>query len=236
MENEGFPAERITVIPNGVDTSAFFPVEDWERREIRRKLDLKNDWFVIVVVARLDPIKDHKTALRAFEHVFSHCSQARLLLVGDGPLREELVQYTASRRLTGVVMFCGEQKNVLPYYQCADCFLLTSVSEGAPISVLEAMATGLPVVATHCGDLPSIVEHGATGYLAPVGDDALLAHYLLEIASNRESARRMGMAGRLVCESKYSWASTVSRYAQLYKTTLREASNGREYEHLSLFR
>ncbi|MCS7014885.1 MAG: glycosyltransferase [Gemmatales bacterium] len=233
--NEGLSRDRITVIPNGVDIKEFSSVS-WEtRRIIRGNLGLADNDFVVVMVARLDPIKDHATALRAFEHVSAHFPQARLIVVGDGPLRKQLTQYVESRKLDKSVSFWGEQKKVLPFYQCADCFLLTSISEGTPISVLEAMACGLPIVATACGDIPRIVEHGINGFLAPVGDDALLAHYLLELARHRELVNRLGTVSRLLCQENYSWENTVACYAELYNSMLSEGSHKRYHEQFPLF-
>ncbi|GBD34994.1 N-acetyl-alpha-D-glucosaminyl L-malate synthase [bacterium HR36] len=233
--NEGFSPERIVVIPNGIDSQVFKPADGKRKREIRKELQLDNKCFVITMVARLDPIKDHSTAIRALERVAIHYPEVRLVLVGDGPLRENVVREIVSRGLVGLVLLCGEQKNIVPYYQCADCFLLTSISEGTPLAVLEAMACGLPVVATECGDLEQIVEPGKTGYLAPVGDDAMLAHYLLQLALSPERRRRMGMAARLACQRKYNWSNTVAKYAEIYDSALRETDDEYHARSFSLF-
>lgn len=222
VQNEGISRDRVIVIPNGVDSQVFRPADREEKTVIRQQLGLDLDAFVIVMVTRLDPIKDHITALRTMEHVLAHCPRARLLIVGDGPLREQLSTYASARGLHKSVIFYGQQRDVVQYYKCADCLLLTSLHEGMPLSVLEAMACGLPVVTTACGDVPRIVEHGVTGFLTSVKDDALLAHYLLKLAESPEMRHRIGMAGRLVCQEKYSWSRTVMQYAQLYDSIIRQ--------------
>lgn len=232
---EGLPRQRIAVVPNGVDTAFYSPAHNSEKLSVRTRLGLPPDCFVVVHVARLDPVKDHFTAISAFEHLYKTHSNSRLLLVGDGPERSRILAFIHERGLQSVVIPLGQQVNTLPYYHAADCFLLTSLSEGMPLTVLEAMSCALPVVSTACGAVPEIVEHGKTGFVAPIRDNVALGKYLIHLAKHSEQRTIMGSMGRLVCLSRHNWSKVVNAYADIYDRMLGTSLRTERYDYLPVF-
>ncbi len=233
--NEGLPRQRIAVVPNGVDTDFYLPAHNSDKLNIRARLGLPPDCFIVLNVARLDPVKDHLTAISAFEHLYKTHSQSRLLLVGDGPERSRIFGFIHERGLQSVVLTLGQQVNTLPYYHAADCFLLTSLSEGMPLTVLEAMSCALPVVSTACGAVPEIVEHGKTGFVAPIRDHVALGNYLIHLAKHHEQRNIMGDMGRIVCLNRYNWSKVVSAYAEIYDRILGTSQKTERHDYLPVF-
>ena len=171
--HDGFTQARIEVIENGVDLSRYRLVRD--RGALKARLGLAAGRRHIVTIARLHPVKDHRTLLQAFSAVAAAIQDVDLLLVGDGPLRGELEQLARSLGLADRVRFLGVRDDVADLLAVADMFALTSVSEAASITLLEAMASQVPVVVTDVGGNPEIVRHGIDGLLAPRGDAPAIA-------------------------------------------------------------
>jgi glycosyltransferase involved in cell wall biosynthesis len=220
IRNEGFPAQRVRVIYNGVDCEAIADGAG-DRATIRREWSVGADALVIVHVARLDYLKDHATAVRALEHVVQQRPDACLVLIGEGPLLASLQDLLRQRGLTAAVRFLGLRTDVARLWTAADICLLSSISEGIPLTLIEAMAAGLPVVATRVGGVAEVVEDGRTGLLAPAGDDALLARHLLRIGADPELGRDMGRQGRQRAERLFSERQMHERYHKLYAEVLR---------------
>jgi glycosyltransferase involved in cell wall biosynthesis len=219
IQNEGISAERVQIIYNGIDMSAFSS-QSVDRLAIRREIGV-NAWdFVIILVARLDPLKDHATAIRAMEHVVWHRREARLVLVGEGAELARIENMVHERTLKPYVRFLGLRTDVARLLLAADVFLLTSISEGIPLTVIEAMAAGLPVVATQVGGVSEIVEDGYTGLLAPAGDDANLAERLLRLAADPALRAQMGQLGRQRVMDLFSESQMHDRYLELYQEML----------------
>jgi glycosyltransferase involved in cell wall biosynthesis len=215
IANEGIPARRVGVLYNGIDVDAFAAAAD--RAEIRRFLGVRSDEFVIVQVARFDYLKDHGTALRAFTRVIGHLPRARLVLVGDGPERSAIENQMRELNLVDKVRLLGTRKDVDQLLQGADVFLLTSVSEGIPLTVIEAMAAGLPVVGTAVGGMGEVVADGSTGYLAQAGDDASLSEHILRLAGDPDLRCRMGASGRARAKDLFDEPRMCAEYASIYR-------------------
>jgi glycosyltransferase involved in cell wall biosynthesis len=215
VHNEGIPGHRADVIYNGIDLSAFEKTS-LDKSAVRRQIGLDEADFVIVQVARLDYLKDHATALRAFAQVVRHRPRARLVLIGDGPERDRIIQLTHELNLTEQVRFLGLRTDVAMLLPAADLFLLTSISEGIPLTVLEAMAAGLPVVSTRVGGVAEIVEDGITGLLAASGNDAGLAAAVLRLADDRALCDQLGRSGQERARNHFSETSMHARYLRLY--------------------
>ncbi len=174
VENEGIPSERVQVIYNGVDLDRFGPSE-CVRATVRDELCLGPSEFVIIQVARLDPLKDHLTAIRMMAKLKAKRDDVRLLLVGGGPERAAIESEIGRLGLARSIQLLGMRDDVDRLLCAADVALLTSVSEGIPLTLIEAMATGLPVVATDVGGVSEVVLPGKTGLLAAAKDDSGLA-------------------------------------------------------------
>lgn len=208
------PSRKIQLIDNGVDTERFrpgvaTPLESWQQDP---------DTFVIGTVGRLQDVKDHATLVEAFALLRRQLPQAklRLVLVGDGPLRGQLEALVAQRGLEDSVSFAGARSDVAPVMRSFSLFALSSIAEGTPVTLLEAMASGLPVVATAVGGIPDLVEQGVSGTLAPARDPQALAAAIAPYVMDRALAQRHGAAGRARIEQQYSMQAMLAAYVALY--------------------
>jgi glycosyltransferase involved in cell wall biosynthesis len=221
---DGFRAKRVEVIENGIDLPRYGPAED--RAGLRRRLGLRPDRRYVVCVARFHPVKDHATLLRAFAEVAAARADVDLLLAGDGPLRGELEQTAARLGVADRVRFLGVRGDVPDLLRAADVFALTSVSEAASLTLLEAMAARLPVVITAVGGNPEIVRDGREGLLVPRGDAPAAAVALLRVLDDPAAAAAMGTAGRARVEECYRLDRTIDAYFRLYRRLCRRAGGG----------
>lgn len=194
VQNEGLPLNRIDVIYNGIDCKAYATAQS-QRLSVRAELGLDDSYLVIVQVARLNHLKDHATALRAMALLVPERPQARLVLVGDGEERPALEKLTVQLNLQENVIFAGMRKDVDRFLGAADVFLLSSISEGIPLTLLEAMAAALPCVATRVGGIPEVVIEGETGLLVEPSDPQGMASKLSMVLNDFDLRRRFGTAG-----------------------------------------
>lgn len=205
-EDLGFEAEKVTRIYNGIDTKHYVPIDPAE-----------DGTFTLTTVARLSPIKDQATLLQAYGLFLQRYSgQSRLQLVGDGPERATLEALVSELGIAKNVEFAGEQHNVLPYLQACDLFVLSSIAEGIPMTVLEAMACGKPIVATQVGGLPELVEAGRNGLLVSAQNPEAMAAAWLNYAENRQRCRQEGDKSRQVVVEHFSLEQMLSQYQALY--------------------
>jgi glycosyltransferase involved in cell wall biosynthesis len=219
VENEGLPAERVEVIYNGVNLAAFANgVHD--RAAIRSKLGVGMDDFVIVQVARLDRLKDHSTAIRALRRIVDQRRNVRLLLAGDGPELAAITELVEAAELTSNVRILGLRRDVARLFAAADLCLLTSVSEGIPLVLIEAMGARLPVVATRVGGVSEVVEDTKTGLLAPAGNDVALAAAILRLVDDSSARERMGSLGLARAQAWFTERVMHAEYRQLYDEML----------------
>jgi glycosyltransferase involved in cell wall biosynthesis len=170
-----------------------------------------------VTVARLNPEKDMATLLRAVALVVRSQPAFRLEVAGDGPCLADLKQTAADLRLNGHVRFLGLVSDVPALLIRARLFVLSSVSEGVSLTLLEAMARGLPVAATRVGGNPEVVADGDTGLLVPARSPAALAEALLRLYGDADLGRRLGLAGRRRVEAHFDVRRMVARYEALYR-------------------
>ena len=191
---EGFPVRGVEVIENGIDLARYGKAVD--RAALRRSLGLDPERRYIAMVARFHPVKDQAMLLRAFARVAAARPDVDLLLVGDGPLRGDLEASVERLGLRGRVRFLGVRADVPDLLRAVDVFALTSVSEAASLTLLEAMATMLPVVVTAVGGNPEIVRDGVEGLLVPRGDAEAAAGAFLCLLDDPAAAAAMGAAGR----------------------------------------
>lgn len=217
VRNEAIPAGRIDVVHNGIEPCPE-PTEE-DRASAREQLGIAPDRPVAMQVARFHPVKDHGTALRAWSIVHEQLPDALLVLVGDGPERDHLEALTKTLGLQDAVKFTGAVDNARQLIPAADLCMLTSLSEGLSVTLLEAMAAGKPIVATDVGGNPEAVEHGKTGLLAPRGDIEAIASAIAQLLPNAPyTARTLGQAGRERLFNHFTADRMHAAYAQHYES------------------
>ncbi|MBC7350802.1 MAG: glycosyltransferase [Thermogutta sp.] len=214
VEKEGFPASRISVVYNGVDMRRFDGCAE-KRNSYRDSLGATPRDVVVVHVARFDPLKDHLTALRAFRYLRD--IPMKLILVGDGPTRSEIESTIRSLNLEDCVRILGYREDVPEVLAAGDIFLLTSLNEGIPVTIIEAMMVGLPVVATEVGGVPEIVAKDETGLLVSPGNPEETAKALRRLATDCELRTRLGHAGRQRAAALFSEDRMFAEYDAIVK-------------------
>lgn len=205
---EGVPQEKIDVIPNGIDP-ALFPPREYSSRPRR-----------IALVACLREEKRIDLLINAAPRILSHYPDAEFLIAGDGSCRDQLVALAHETGAFGRFRFLGHRDDIPAVLAQADLFVLPSRSEAFPNSIIEAMASGLPVVATAVGGIPELVAHGRTGRLVPSGDVEALAGAVLDLLADPARAEEFGRAGRSRIEQTYSFDRMVGQFEDLYLTEL----------------
>jgi glycosyltransferase involved in cell wall biosynthesis len=219
IQFEGLPPARVQVVHNGRELRQFMPMPSIRDR-VRKELGLPQDAFIIIQVARLNRLKDHGTALRAMARVATQVANAILLVVGDGEERENTQSMISDMALAGSVRMLGERSDVAELLQAADAFLLTSISEGIPLTLIEAMAAALPCVATRVGGVPEIVSEGETGLLAAAGDDRELSRHIVRLAADPTLRARFGHRARERVLCSFDERTMHDAYRRLYRAML----------------
>lgn len=214
IENERFPALKVHVIPNGVDTDRFQPNPEAAAR-VRHELRIPKDAPVTGIVAALRPEKNHLLFLEAAALMHSKRPDARFIIVGDGPQRPAIELGVQRFRLGECVHLVGSRSDIPELLSACDAFMLTSHNEASPVSILEAMSVGLPVVSTNVGSVCESVEHGVTGFLAQPGNACDLADSLLTVFGQAELAAQLGAAGRQTVIDRWSLDAMVRGYEDL---------------------
>ena len=213
----GVPSKKRAFIPNGVDTEAFAPLSDTQKKELRKQLRLPDEGPLIVYLGRLTFEKRVDHLIRIWPTIRESFPQAQLLIVGTGPEEEKL---RAQSRTTAGVKFTGQVNEALSYLQASDLFVLPSATEGLSNSLLEAMATGLPVLATSVGGTPDVIAHGENGYLIPPDDLPALQTGLIALLNDPSLCARLGMQARRRIQKDFSLDSIAARLSTLYHDVL----------------
>ncbi len=220
IDNEGLPSNRVEVIYNGVDLKSLAKPSEAARQKIRGEFGFLESDFVAVLVARLHELKDHQTALKAIDLARMQIPNIKLLLAGEGDERAAIEQTIRELDLGNCVRLAGTRKDVADLLAASDVFLMSSISEGIPLTVIEAMAARRPVVSTAVGGLPELVEHGVTGLLAPAKDDAGLAKALIELYRHPEQRERMAEVAASRAEETFSLDRMLQSYRDVYHDVL----------------
>jgi len=210
LQQEGLAPESIAVIPNGVDLGAY--TDRPPSPQIRR----------IVTVANLRPEKEHETLIASAATLVRSYPHLRFHIVGDGPRRRELLDLAAARGLSQHVEFLGHRDDVPSVLASADAFVLPSRSEAFPNSVIEAMAAGLPVIASAVGGLLDLIDHDRTGLLVAPSDSGALTQALRFLIENPTHAAAIGQAARAEITERYSFDRMVGAFADLYASSLEQ--------------
>jgi L-malate glycosyltransferase len=218
VEQVGLDAKRVEIIPNGVDLSRFggrkdesttgeyLLPPDWNRDEI----------FLFGNVARFCEAKDHPTLLKALNLVRQKHPQVRLILLGDGETREEIETNIRDMNLGGHVCLAGMRNDVPEQLSCMDAFVLSSKREGVPMSIIEAMAAGVPVVTTNVGGIGEAVRHGTTARMVPPENPEALAEAMIWLIEHNNERAAMTQTAMEVVQANFSHTAMVERYLKLY--------------------
>lgn len=223
IERVGVSAARVEHIYNGVDSERFAP-RTGPRAPIAGSPFNDPGMFIVGTVGRFDAVKDQTNLARAFvlavEQSPAAARHLRLVLVGDGPLRGEIEAIVRAAGVDSLVWFAGERADIPQVMRGLDCFVLPSLAEGISNTLLEAMASGLPVVATRVGANADLIEEGLSGRLVPRADPHALANELLAYFTDPACARRHGRVGRQIVERRFSLDRMVADYENLYRRLL----------------
>lgn len=211
---------QLAVLPLGLKLDPFLTAPA-KNGQLRRELGLPEE-RLIGIVGRLVPIKGHETFLQAARLVAERLPSCRFLMVGDGPERPRLERRAKVLGLSSKVLFLGWRRDLDRIYADLDLCVLSSYNEGTPVSLLEAMAAGVPVVATRVGGVKDLITHEETGLLVRPGDAQALAEAILMIFNDPEGARRMAKAGRERVYPFYDVKSLISRMEQFYRELVTE--------------
>jgi len=219
----GVPPSRIAQIYNGVDATLFHPAG--KNRDAVPHPDFSGPGnFVIGTVGRMQDVKDQLTLARAFVRLMQGIPEAeqrlRLVIVGDGPLRERVRMLLAEAGVDKYAWLPGERNDVARIMRSFDLFVLPSLAEGISNTILEAMATGLPVLATDVGGNPELIQAGVTGTLVPRDDPESMARAMRAYAENAELCRRQGSEARRTVERRFGMDAMVNAYMAVYDQLL----------------
>ncbi len=225
------PVDRISQIYNGVDTVRFAPVSGSAKSIPGYPFNPVQHW-VVGTVGRMDAIKDQTMLARAFVLAVASApdlkSRLRLVIVGDGRLRVEVQAILEAAGISDLAWLPGERSDVPEILRAMNCFVLPSLSEGISNAILEAMASGLPVIATRVGGNADLVADGETGVIVPAADPLALAQCIVQLASSPELARSMGEAGRQRVKRHFSMEAMVAGYQSIYDEQLRLSRHSQE--------
>ena len=204
---------KVTVVHNGIDVDLFETSAD---DELRASLGIRPNARIIGTIGRLSEVKSQEVLLRAFAIVMPFVPGAQLLLVGDGPKRAELERLADELGIKDATYFVGYQSQPEKFFPLLDAFAITSRSEGMPLSVLEAWAAGVPVLASAVGGLPEMIDHGKTGLLFPAGDHEALAQMLRELLNEPRKAQTLRSQGRIRVRNSFSLERMANHYQEHY--------------------
>jgi len=213
------PSNKFAIIPLGFDLIQFLTVEV-HRGRLRRELRVSGDILLVGIIGRLTAIKNHALFLRSAARVLQKITNVRFLIVGDGKLAAELRELANDIRIQHKVIFLGWRDDMPTVYADLDLAVLTSLNEGTPVSLIEAMTSAKPVVATAVGGVPDIVINGRTGILVPSGDEEKLAAAIIGLLEDADKRRDFGKRAREFVRDRYTKERLFADMARLYQDLL----------------
>lgn len=223
----GFCPERLKLIPNGVDVDRFRPTTSSEKVGLRKNLGLPHSALIVLAVSRLEPEKDLATLLTAWSRAVRRgLTPAILVVVGSGSLQRELQSMAEFLGVEGSVLFVGEKRNVEDWYGIADIYVLPSRREGLSNSLLEAMASGLPVVMTQVSGSQVVSQDPAAGFVVPIGDAHDLADKLSRLIEDTVARESMASNARRRIAAEYSLDSIQRQMLSLYDELINQSIMG----------
>lgn len=217
LKGLGIAAEKIEIIPNGVNLRMFNP----KASSVRHRLGIK-DGSVVSFFGRLWKVKGVEFLIKAVPLIVEKIPNAKFLIIGDGPQKESLMKLADDLNVSKYVKFCRSisYSEMPAYIKASDCVVLPSLMEGLPITALEAMGCGVPVIATRVGGTPEVVEDGKNGFLIEPRRPKSIAEKLIQLLKDEKLRKRMGEAGRKFAE-KFDWDVIAGRTLEVYQEALK---------------
>lgn len=214
IKNEYIPSRRVQVIYNGIDLAKFGQNNKEDTaRQIRSELQLTDESFVICQVARLDHLKDHITAVRAMAEVTD--KNAILIIIGEGPEEKSIKAEIQKLNIQSKVRLIGLRRDIPRLLAASNALLLTSISEGIPLTLIEGMACGLPIVSTNVGGVSEVVTNNENGFLAPPRNPSDIAKAIQKLIVDHQLGLEMGIKGKRVAKEKFSESNMLAAYDEL---------------------
>jgi glycosyltransferase involved in cell wall biosynthesis len=218
----GVPLRKVVAIPNGVDTTRFHTGPGLDRTAVKRSLAGGDGNYPLVInVARLFPQKTQEYLIKAARIVLASVPKVRFAIVGTGPREAEIATLIHEEGLDDKVFLAGRRDDVPDVLAAADLFALSSMQEGLPVALLEALAAACPVVSTDVGGVSEIVRHNVTGLLVPPSDPEALAAAIVEMLSDPKRARSLALKGQELVQREYSMQAWGRKWQALYLQVLR---------------
>jgi len=210
----------LEIIPYGIDYEKF--ASETKKKSTKRKLGIDDKDLIVLTVARLISRKSFDTSLRAIKKVKKSIGNLKYVIVGDGPEREKILKTVKELGLEGIVILTSRvpDEELPNYYAISDVFLMTSLHEAFGIVLLEAMASGMPVVVSDIGGMQDIVSNGRNGYLCPVDDVIVFAERIEFLLTNQTENKKQGDFGKELVSKNYTHKKITDRYAEIFDRTI----------------
>ena len=215
-QRQGINTCRAKVIYNGINLKKFNCSVDVD--DFKRKIGVPPEDKVIGIIARLMPVKNHKFLLKAFCQILRDVDNVSLLIVGKGVLKEDLIEMVKEFSMSSKVFFLGERRDVHNILKICDIVTLCSLNEGLPVALLEALASGIPVVATDVGGAREIIEDGKNGYLIPLNDLVSYQNRIIQLLLNDASRKKMALNAFASVKEKFPISKMVQEYSFIYES------------------
>lgn len=217
----GLSKDKIHIIYNGVDTEKFFPNK--RNKKIINEFNLYDEDFVLGFAGRLDAVKDLKTSIIAFSHFVKQNVNSKMIIIGDGPEREKLLNLVEKHKLGKHIFITGYRNDVPKLLNLIDVYIQTSLYEGFSNTILEAMSTGLPIIATNVGGNSTLIQNGINGYIIPKQEPEILNKKLKILKNDYELRNRMKSNNIKAVNERYSLRKMIDEYDRFYSKVAKKS-------------
>lgn len=214
----GVKPDRCTMVPNAIDAEAYRPRR--ARADAKRQWGISPERLLVGAVGRLSPEKGFDVLIRATDRLLGEGLPLELAIAGEGPARDELERTIAACAHRDHMRLLGHCTDVLPLYEALDAFVLSSLREGLPNVLLEAMAMQVPIVATRIAGVPKVIDDDVSGLLVPPGDEAALAAAMRRVLGDARLQERLGASARNSVVERFSFAKRMERIRDIYDRVL----------------
>ncbi len=220
LVQQGIPAHKMSVIHNGIDAVPFRRFSAEDAAEIRAEWNIQPHQKVIGAVGRLVPIKGYDVFLKAAQKVKDRFPEAVFMIVGEGPCLDSLQELARKLKIHEQVLFTGFQENIPAFFSMMDVFVISSFTEGGPIVLLEAMAAGVPAIATRVGGVPEVLVDQKNGFMVEPHNPESLAERIMRLLEDTDLARRFQLEAQLTLDREYTVEIVTEKTQNLYRQLL----------------